>query len=94
MRVSGLYGWRGSEGTDPVLMKAFDDIESRDECLTIAAGRLLAEGLEYRGQLFRGILSKVVAEQKGATNGARRGGGRELADLVEKYRHESQTSGA
>ncbi len=88
-------GWRGSEGTDPVLMKAFADVEARDECLTIAADRLLTEGLEYRGQLFRGILGRVISEQKGATNGATRSPGRELEGLVEKYRNEeSQTSGA
>lgn len=62
--VRGIYGWEGSEGTDPVLMKAFpDSTEERDRCLRIAWGRLQAEGKQYHGRLFRRILEAVIDEQ-------------------------------
>jgi hypothetical protein len=64
--VRGMYGWQGSEGTDPLLLKALDDPKDRDRCLSIAIARMEAEGQEYQGRFFRRILETVIAEQ-GAT---------------------------
>jgi hypothetical protein len=67
--VRGMYGWQGSEGTDPLLLKALDDPKDRDRCLNIAIARMEAEGQEYQGRFFRRILETVIAEQ-GATRNA------------------------
>jgi hypothetical protein len=61
--VKGMYGWEGSEGTDPLLLKAFEDHGDRDRCLSIAIARMEAEGREYQGKFFRRILETVIAEQ-------------------------------
>lgn len=63
-KVRRLYGWQGSEGTDPVLMKAFpDDPAVRDRCLEIAVARIEAEGKEFQGKFFRKVLRDVASEQ-------------------------------
>lgn len=63
--VRRLYGWRGEEGTDPVLIKAFEKPADRDICLEIAIERYTAEGHEYNGRQFRRFLTAVIDEQKG-----------------------------
>ena len=63
-KVRGLYGYGDREGTDPLLLKAFDDQTERDRCVDIALARLDAEGKEYSGKFFRAILASVIAEQK------------------------------
>lgn len=65
--VRGLYGYGGSEGTDPVLVKAFDGEVDRDRCLDIAVARFASERKPYNARFFRSILSAVIAEQ--STNG-------------------------
>jgi len=70
-KIRGLYGWDGSEGTDPVLVQAFTDPGDRDRCLSIAIARLESEEGEYRANWFRTILTKVVEEQ--SENGRSKG---------------------
>tara|TARA_Y100000004_G_scaffold54023_1_gene60127 strand:- start:685 stop:1308 length:624 start_codon:yes stop_codon:yes gene_type:complete len=62
----GLYGWRGSEGTDPVLLRAFADEADRDRCLMIAIKRLEAEGKDPRQnqRVFRRVLETVIEQQR------------------------------
>lgn len=63
--VRAIYGWEGSEGTDPILVKALEDPVDRDRCLRNAWNRLRAEGKEYHGRLFRSVLETVIREQHG-----------------------------
>lgn len=62
--LKGLYGWEGTEGLDPVLMKSFDDPTERDRCLKIAVARLEAEGRDYNQRYFRRVLDTVITEQQ------------------------------
>lgn len=65
--VRRIYGWEGTEGTDPILMKAFPDSEEkRDRCLQIAWDRIRAEDEPYKGNFFRGVVETVIGEQTGA----------------------------
>lgn len=64
-KAHSMYGYAGSEGTDPVLMKSFSDQEDRDRCLDIAIARLEAEGKAYQGAFFRSVLLRVIEEQRG-----------------------------
>ena len=63
--VRGLYGYAGSEGTDPVLVKAFEGSAERDRCLDIALARFASERKPYNARFFRAILQTVIAEQSG-----------------------------
>lgn len=65
-KIRGLYGYEGSEGVDPILVKAFEEPAERDRCLDIAMKRYGIEGKEYHGRFFRSILKAVVEEQSGS----------------------------
>lgn len=61
--IRGLYGWDGQEGTDAAVWRKANGV-NRDQCLTIAVTRLVAEEKAYNGRLFRRILESVIEEQK------------------------------
>ena len=65
--LRSMYGWQGSEGTDLLLIKAFEDPDERDRCLTNAINRMQAERKPYaNGRYFRSVLEAVVQEQSAA----------------------------
>lgn len=70
--IMGLYGWDDREGTDERVWGDTPKPE-RSRLLKLAVQRLVAEGKQYQGRLFRRILETVIAEQTApaASNGAR-----------------------
>lgn len=61
--IRGLYGWEGRPGTQDRIWGDITDWEERKRILETAVLRLVGEGHEYRGNFFRGILRRVIAEE-------------------------------